>query len=140
MTFLRTSDGCFVRLDRVREASPRSSRQVIVTMESGAELKVEPSEWERARWASEHHVVAAAPGTALLFPVRGCDRRWVVRQPVIGWAIGGRGFVDAITSTGVFRVEDNCPAFRNPDGTVEDALGHYDSYEDWLAQLDFEEA
>jgi hypothetical protein len=72
--------------------------------------------------------------------VRGCGKRWIVRQPVIGWAIGGRGVPDAITSTGVFRVDDNCPAFLNPDGTVEDALGHYDSYEQWLAQVDFEEA
>jgi len=140
MPFLKTEAGSFVCLDLVREARPSSSRQMIVKMESGAELKVENHEWERARWASEHHVVSAAPGTVLLFPVRGCDRRWVVRQPVIGWAIGGCGFVDAITSTGVFRVQDNCPAFRNPDGTVEDALGHYDSYEHWLAQVDFEEA
>ena len=140
MSFLKTTTGAYVGLADVREARPGGTGEMLLRVETGAEYRVAAHEWDRARWAADHHVVPAAPGTMLLLPVLGCDRRWIVRQPVIAWAIAGRGWPEPITSTGVFRVEDNCPAFLHPCGVVEDALGHYASYEQWAAQLDEEDA
>lgn len=135
MIFLKACDGMFVRLDQVREARPAAARRMTLAMENGRELSVPDSEWQNARWAAEQHVVAAAPGTNLLYYVRGCDQPWIVRQPVLAWAVGPGGFPEAITSTGVFRSQEILPAIQNPDGSVEDELGLYASYDEWLADV-----
>lgn len=135
MTFIKTSDGCFVRLDRVREVMPRGKSEVTLSIDGGSERSASMAAWENARWSSEHHVVPAAPGTVVLNVVHGGDRPWVIRQPVLAWGVGPGGFAEAITSTGVGRGEHSCPAFLTPDGCVEDALGFYESYAAWMADV-----
>lgn len=132
MNFVRTSDGGFVRFDCIREVKPKDRASVILILETGHERAASQHDWADAAWLAEHRVIPAAAGTLLLHHVQGYDRPWIIRQPVIAWGVGPSGFVDPITSNGRYTREDSCPAILNPDGTVEDALGHYESYAEWL--------
>ena len=135
MTFLETSDGSFVRIDRIREVLPKCKSEVILMLEGGVRRSAPKHAWRNALWSLSHHVVPAAPGTVLLNIVRGCGQPWILRQPVLAWGVGPGGFADAVTSTGVFRTDYNCPAILTPDGRVEDQMGFYESYEQWLEEV-----
>ena len=132
MSFVRTSEGGFVRFDYIREVKPKDRSTVTLILETGHERKASKHHWADAAWLAEHRIIPAAPGTMLLDYVQGSDRPWIIRQPVIAWGVGASGFVIPITSDGVYKRDDSCPAILNPDGTVEDALGYYESYAQWL--------
>jgi len=135
VSFLKTDEGAFVALSDVREARPNSKMQIAVKMRSGEERTVSRAEWDEAYLHARTHVVPATQGTVLLHAVRDGKKDWIVRQPVLAWRVSVDGTADAITTTGAVRMADSCPAFQMPDGTVEDILGFYDSYEDWLAAV-----
>ncbi len=135
MRFLRDAEGRFIRIDRVCEAQPDQPGFLKLRLDSGDQRQVTVREWDRVTELLESHIVPAAPGTVQLFDVKGEGRRWIVKQPVIAWAVQHNGIAAAITSTGIIRGNDIYPAIQNPNGSVEDALGLYESYEHWLAAI-----
>ena len=135
MNFLKDSQGCFIRIDRVCEAQPDRPGYLKLLMDTGEQRQATIREWDRAIERSQTQVVPAAPGTVQLFGLRAKGQNWIVKQPVIAWCVDRCGTAAAITSAGSISGDDVYPAIQNPDGSVEDAVGLYETYEQWLATI-----
>ena len=79
--------------------------------------------------------IAAEPGTYLLHYGRLEGHLWVAREVVIGWLLN----VDQpepITANGAFRSDKHAPIVLHPDGRVHDFEALFETYEDWLADVE----
>lgn len=133
MTFIKKDDGVYLRLDEVVQASPESSQVMLLKMSDGTLHKVRTPIWEDALWSSRDKVVPAEPGTYMLcYGWTAEGKLWGARQAVLAWSIRPSGMVDPVTSLGIPKSETDCPAYLFPDGRVEDALGLFESYDQWF--------
>lgn len=139
MTFIRTFDDEFVRLSEVRRVREQSTHVAQLVMADGEVKECSNSAWTAARISAGRRFFPALPGTFLLHYGRSEGRVWVAREPILAWAVAECGVVDPVATSGIYRSETCSPACLHADGTVHDALGLYETYEAWLADVQADE-
>ncbi len=104
---------------------------------SGHEITVDEYHWDRALVGCPQSFIPAVPGTYVL-------RMWweteksvggYYKKAVIGWGVGGDGYLHPWTVDGPDDGSDDLPAIVHPDGRVEDPINKaYDSLVEWYEE------
>ena len=83
----------------------------------------------------EETLIPAAPGTYLLHYGRLEGELWVAREVIIAWQVNDT-LPEPITRHGVFRSETCASIVLHPDGRVHEIDALFETYEDWLADVE----
>jgi hypothetical protein len=125
----------WIALDTVETAFRLSDELVELKLRKGDERVCRLRDWLSAIAQSSRHLVPAESGTFLLHFGRSNGRVWTAREPVIAWAIDGSGPLVPVTGMGLFSSETLAPSIQYPDGTVQDVLGLFESFDAWLEDI-----
>lgn len=79
------------------------------------------------------HVIPAAPGfySLTLLLDEGGNVEGASKEPIVGWAIDQYNCVCHVTPD---FVDADAAAKLNPDGTVQDPTGSWETLDDWVAE------